>query len=55
VHGRPGDERYPPKRRAQERRRWHLYETGAYAWCRNPLYVANGIILVGLTLLFDSR
>ena len=32
-----------------------LYETGAYAWCRNPLYVANGTILVGLTLLFDSR
>lgn len=32
-----------------------LYDTGPYAWCRNPLYVANGIILAGLTLLFDSR
>jgi protein-S-isoprenylcysteine O-methyltransferase Ste14 len=32
-----------------------LFESGPYAWCRNPLYVANGVILIGLTLLFDSR
>lgn len=32
-----------------------LYETGPYAWCRNPLYLANATMLIGLTLLFDSR
>jgi len=32
-----------------------LCEDGAYAWCRNPLYVGNAAILAGLTLVFDSR
>jgi protein-S-isoprenylcysteine O-methyltransferase Ste14 len=32
-----------------------LYDEGPYAWCRNPLYLGNGIILIGLTMLFDSR
>ena len=32
-----------------------LFDTGPYAWCRNPLYLANATILIGLTLLFDSR
>ncbi len=32
-----------------------LYDTGAYAWCRNPLYIGNATILVGLGLIFDSR
>jgi protein-S-isoprenylcysteine O-methyltransferase Ste14 len=32
-----------------------LLDGGPYAWCRNPLYLANATILVGLTLLFDSR
>ncbi len=32
-----------------------LYETGPYAWCRNPLYVGNAVILIGLALIFDSR
>jgi protein-S-isoprenylcysteine O-methyltransferase Ste14 len=32
-----------------------LFETGPYAWCRNPLYVGNAVILIGLTLIFDSR
>lgn len=32
-----------------------LYETGPYAWCRNPLYLANATMLIGLALLFDSR
>lgn len=32
-----------------------LFESGPYAWCRNPLYLANATILVGLSLLFESR
>jgi protein-S-isoprenylcysteine O-methyltransferase Ste14 len=32
-----------------------LYTEGPYGRCRNPLYVANGIILVGLAAIFDSR
>jgi protein-S-isoprenylcysteine O-methyltransferase Ste14 len=32
-----------------------LFDTGPYAWCRNPLYVGNAIILIGLSLIFDSR
>ncbi len=32
-----------------------LLDTGPYAWCRNPLYLANATMLVGLTLIFDSR
>ncbi len=32
-----------------------LYVDGPYACCRNPLYVANAIILTGLAAVFDSR
>lgn len=32
-----------------------LCEEGAYAWCRNPLYVANATLLGGIALIFDSR
>ena len=32
-----------------------LCEDGAYAWCRNPLYLGNAAILAGITLVFDSR
>jgi protein-S-isoprenylcysteine O-methyltransferase Ste14 len=32
-----------------------LYADGVYAWCRNPLYVGNAVILIGLATLFDSR
>jgi protein-S-isoprenylcysteine O-methyltransferase Ste14 len=32
-----------------------LCEDGAYAWCRNPLYLGNAVILAGLALVFDSR
>lgn len=32
-----------------------LHDAGPYAWCRNPLYVGNVVILVGLSLIFDSR
>lgn len=32
-----------------------LHDAGPYAWCRNPLYLGNVVILVGLSLLFDSR
>lgn len=32
-----------------------LCEEGAYAWCRNPLYVANAMLLGGIALVFDSR
>jgi protein-S-isoprenylcysteine O-methyltransferase Ste14 len=31
-----------------------LYTDGAYAWTRNPLYLGNMTILVGLALAFDS-
>jgi protein-S-isoprenylcysteine O-methyltransferase Ste14 len=32
-----------------------LHDTGPYAWCRNPLYLGNAVILIGLSLVFDSR
>ncbi len=32
-----------------------LCEDGAYAWCRNPLYVANAMLVGGIALIFDSR
>lgn len=32
-----------------------LCEQGAYAWCRNPLYLANATLLAGIALIFDSR
>jgi protein-S-isoprenylcysteine O-methyltransferase Ste14 len=32
-----------------------LCEDGAYAWCRNPLYAGNVLVLVGLALVFASR
>jgi len=32
-----------------------LYDSGPYGWCRNPLYLANATILIGLTMIFDSR
>ena len=34
---------------------WFLYEHGPYAWCRNPLYFANSVMLIGLAAIFDSR
>jgi protein-S-isoprenylcysteine O-methyltransferase Ste14 len=32
-----------------------LYEEGPYGWCRNPLYVGNALVLIGLAMIFDSR
>lgn len=32
-----------------------LHDSGPYAWCRNPLYLGNATILVGLSFVFDSR
>lgn len=31
-----------------------LHDSGPYGCCRHPLYLANGLLLVGLTLVFDS-
>jgi protein-S-isoprenylcysteine O-methyltransferase Ste14 len=32
-----------------------LYADGVYGWTRNPLYLGNALVLIGLALVFDSR